>query len=88
MTEPPKTLQSLEVRKGETHRVAIGPPLVAEVDVQQRERLVRLNLMLKGAGGERYVPGVQKGQSRTPPPTFEILGDDDKALQTGTFEYG
>jgi hypothetical protein len=88
MTEPPKNLQSLEVRQGETQRVAIGPPLAAEVDVQQRERLVRLNLMLKGAGGERYVPGVQKEQRRTLPPTFEIVGDDDKVLQTGTFEYG
>jgi hypothetical protein len=88
MTEPPKTLQPVEVRPGETHRAAIGPPLVAEVDVHQGGRMARLNLMLRGAAGERYVPGVQKGNQRTPPPTFEILGDDDKILHTGKFEYG
>ncbi|MFO8013813.1 MAG: hypothetical protein R6X20_10975 [Phycisphaerae bacterium] len=88
MTEPPKTLQPLVVEQGKTLRVAVGPPLVAEVDVQQRNRQARLNLMLRGAAGERYVPGVQKGNRRTPPPTFEILGDDDKVLHTGKFEYG
>jgi len=88
MTQPPKSLQSVDVRKGQTHRVPVGPPLVAEVDVQQRERLAGLNLMLRGAAGERYVPGVRKGQRRTPPPSFEILGDDDKILHTGKFEYG
>ena len=88
MTQPSASLESLEIRKGHTHRIPVGPPLVAEVDVQQSERLARLNLMLRGAAGERYVPGVRKGQRRTPPPSFEILGDDDKTLHTGKFEYG
>jgi hypothetical protein len=88
MTEPPEALNPLEVRQGQTHRVPLGPPLTAEVDVEQRERLVRLNLMLKGAAGERYTPGAIKGRSRTPPPEFDILSEAGKVLETGKFEYG
>ncbi|MBL7140638.1 MAG: hypothetical protein ISS74_06990 [Planctomycetes bacterium] len=69
--------------------VEVGPPLVAKVDARKRgEGVQYLTLSLQGRAGEAYTPGVVKGNERAAPPSFEIVSDADKVLQTGTFEYG
>jgi len=66
-----------------------GPPLVAKVTARKRGKGVQyLTLALQGRAGESYTPGVMKGNQRGTPPTFEIVSDENKVLQTGTFEYG
>ena len=88
MTSPPKALASFEIPAGQTERVAIGPPLVAEVSLRQRDPQVYLGLSLKGQAGEVYVPGIMKGKRRLPPPTFTVLGEAGQTVYSGTFEYG
>jgi len=88
MSDPPEALKAVDIRKGGTTRVAIGPPLAAKVDIRQRGRQAYLGLLLKGRAGEQYVPGVTKAQRRLPPPQFTVLGEDGQEVYSGTFEYG
>lgn len=80
--------QPFEVPANETLALPIGPPLVAKVDVQQRERTVSVRLALVGQGGEQYAPGAMKGKERMPPPKLQIVDEAGKVLQAGEFEYG
>jgi hypothetical protein len=88
MNGPPKALAPAVVGPDATARVALGEPLVAEVDARKRSATVELTLRLRGQAGERYAAGILKGRGRPLPPEFEILSEDDKVLETGKFEYG
>lgn len=65
-----------------------GEPLRVEADVQNEGREVSIGLVVAGKAGEKYVGGALKNNVRQPAPTFEIVDENKKVLESGAFEYG
>ena len=65
-----------------------GEPLTIEADVQIEGRDVSIGLVVAGQAGEKYVGGAMKNNVREPAPTFEIVDENKKVLESGAFEYG
>jgi len=88
-SRPSGQLADFTVPADGTLALEVGPPLVAKVTARKRGAGVQyLTLGLEGRAGESYTPGIIKGNQRGAPPSFEIVSDENKVLQTGTFEYG
>ena len=82
-------LESLEVRKGETLAMKLGPPLVTKVEATPAgEGTVSIGMALEGQSGERYAPGAAKTGAVQSPPELKILDQAGKVLATGKFEFG
>jgi len=65
-----------------------GEPLTVAADVEIEGREVSIGLVVAGQAGEKYVGGAIKNNVRQPAPTFEIIDENKKVLESGAFEYG
>jgi hypothetical protein len=85
----PGKLESLEVRKGETLAIKLGPPLVTKVEATPAgEGTVSIGMALEGQSGEQYGPGAAKTTAVQSAPALKILDQAGKVLATGTFGLG
>jgi hypothetical protein len=78
--------RGFEVRSGETHEIAFGPPLTLSVEASGGPT-VALSFVITGSGGERC-NGISVDGRRPPAPTFRIVSADGKAVHTGEFHFG
>ncbi|MBE3069337.1 MAG: hypothetical protein IMZ66_03785 [Planctomycetes bacterium] len=81
-------LGTFKVAAGETTAIPLGPPLVAEADVRQAERNVRVNFRLVGRSGEQYSAMVTRNGAQRQPPSVEIVDKAGKVLASGKMAYG
>jgi len=84
----PSEMRELDIRKGETVALAIGPPLTLATDVSPRGGSVLIGVNLTGRAGERYLPGAFKNGEMLEPPKFRILDEAGHELAADSFQYG
>ncbi len=86
--EPWGKLAIINVAKGNTTTLKLGPPLEIRTDVQHRNRTASIGLALIGQAGEHYSPEVLTHNGPLPAPGFTIVDESGQELATGKFEYG
>jgi len=86
--EPWGKLATINVAKGNTTALKLGPPLVTFMDVQHRNRTVSIGLTLIGQAGEHYSPQVLTHNGPLPAPKVTIVDESGHELASGKFEYG
>ena len=65
-----------------------GVPLSVKADVQGGAQQKTIGLIIEGAAGEVYQPGVTKNGAVSPPPKFTVLDESGATIGSGSFEYG
>jgi len=65
-----------------------GTPLSVKADVQGDGQHKSIGLLIEGAAGEVYQPGVLKNGALLPPPKFTVLDESGATIGSGAFEYG
>jgi hypothetical protein len=86
--EPWGKLARIEVAKGNTTTLKLGPPLEIRTDAQHRNRTASIGLALVGQAGEHYSPEVLTHNGPLQAPAFTIVDESGQELATGKFEYG
>ncbi|HCO92931.1 MAG TPA: hypothetical protein DIU00_03100 [Phycisphaerales bacterium] len=86
--EPWGKLATINVAKGNTTTLKLGPPLEIRTDVQRRNRTVSIGLALVGQACEHYSPEVLTHNGPLPAPAFTIVDKSGQKLAVGKFEYG
>jgi hypothetical protein len=86
--EPWGKLATINVAKGNTTALKLGPPLEMRTDVQRNNRTVSIGLTLVGQAGEHYSPQVLTHNGPLPEPTVKIVDESGQELASGKFEYG
>jgi hypothetical protein len=86
--EPWGKLATINVAKGNTTALKLGPPLEIRTDVQRRNRTVSIGLALVGQAGEHYSPQVLTHNGPLPAPAVTIVDESAQELVSGKFEYG
>jgi len=86
--EPWGKLATINVAKGETTTLKLGPPLVIRTDVQRRNSTVSIGLTVVGQAGEHYSPQVLTHNGPLPAPAVTIVDESGQELASGKFEYG
>jgi hypothetical protein len=81
-------LATIDVARGDTTVLKIGPPLVIRADVQNNNPIVSIGLSLVGRSGEHYSAQVLTRGGNLPAPKLKIVDETGKVLAAGTFEYG
>jgi hypothetical protein len=73
------------VTKGQIRELAVGPPLIASIDVKQIGRdKVSMNLIMTGSRGDSCTIRSPDGSS----PGFQVLSSNGEVLTQGSFKYG
>ena len=85
----PKKAPEVTIRQGERAVLTAGYPLSLQIAASpgEKERMVALNLVLIGAGGESYAWTKQANRTEAKP-RFAVLDAQGKAVAEGEFEYG
>ena len=86
--EPWGKLATINVAKGNTTALTLGPPLEIRTDVQRKNRTVSIGLALVGQAGEHYSPQVLTHNGPLPAPAVTIVDESGQELASGKFEYG
>mgnify|MGYP001109089363 CR=1 FL=1 len=86
--EPWGKLARINVAKGNTTTLKLGPPLEIRTDVQHKNRTVSIGLALVGRAGEHYSPQVLTHNGPLPAPAVTIVDESGQELASGKFEYG
>ena len=86
--EPWGKLATINVAKGNTTTLKLGPPFEIRTDVQRNNRIVSIGLTMVGQAGEHYSPEVLTHNGPLPAPTFTIVDESGQKLASGKFEYG
>ena len=83
------TLASGQPLSGAADGAQAGPLLTVKTDVQWRgANEAAIGLVLEGAGGERYRPGVMKNGVTLPAPGLKIVDEQANVLVEDNFRYG
>jgi len=86
--EPWGKLATINVAKGNTTALKLGPPLEMRTDVQRNNRIVSIGLTMVGQAGEHYSPEVLTHNGPRPAPKVKIVDESGQELASGKFEYG
>ena len=86
--EPWGKLATINVAKGNTTALKLGPPLEMRTDVQRNNRTVSIGLKLVGQAGEHYSPQVLTHNGPPTAPEIKIVDEAGTVLASGNFEYG
>jgi len=86
--EPWGKLATINVAKGNTTALKLGPPLEMRTDVQRNNRIVSIGLKLVGQAGEHYSPEVLTHNGPPLAPKIMIMDQAGNILASGNFEYG
>jgi len=86
--EPWGNLATINVSKGNTTGLKLGPPFVIHTDIQHGDRTVSVGLTLVGQAGEHYSPQVLTHTGPLPAPAISIVDESGQVLASGKFEYG
>jgi hypothetical protein len=86
--EPWGKLATINVAKGNTTALKLGPPLEMRTDVQRNNLTVSIGLTLVGRAGEHYSPQVLTPNGPPSAPKIKIMDQAGNILASGKFEYG
>jgi len=81
-------LSKINVAKGKTTILKLGPPLIVHTDVQRNNQVVSIGLSLVGQAGEHWSAQVLTRQGPLAAPKFRIVDETGNVLAEGKFEYG
>ena len=86
--EPWGKLATINVAKGNTTALKLGPSFEIRTDVIRRNQTVSIGLSLVGQAGEHYSPEVLTHNGPLPAPKVTIVDESAQVLASGIFEYG
>jgi hypothetical protein len=86
--EPWGKLATINVAKGNTTALKLGPPLEIRTDTKRNNRTVSIGLTMVGQAGENYSPEVLTHNGPLPAPKVKIVDESGQELASGKFEYG
>lgn len=81
-------LSRIEVERGETTGVELGPPLTIKPLVEVFPGRVFVGLRICGRAGEQYNNLVYRNDRRIEAPKVRILSEGGTTLASGSFAYG
>jgi len=81
-------LSRIEVERGKTAAVELGPPLTIKPLVEVLPGRVFVELQIFGRAGERYSNLVCRNDRRIEAPKVTILSEGGTTLAFGSFQYG
>jgi hypothetical protein len=81
-------LSVINVAKGKTTTLKLGPPFTMQTDIQRNGQTVSIGLSLVGQAGEQYSPQLLTQNGPLPEPTIKIADETGRELDSGKFEYG
>ena len=85
---PSGKLGAFVVQANATTSLPAGPPLTSELSFSGVRPMISIGYALTGRAGETYAAGAEKRGIQQPAPVFVILGEDNRKLDSGMFEYG
>ena len=81
-------LARINVQRGRTTAIELGPPLQIVPQVAVYPGQVRISLGLFGRAGEKYENLIQKNNQRISEPHVRIIDEAGTTLASGRFQFG
>jgi hypothetical protein len=81
-------LARINLPRGRTTALEVGPPLQIKPRVEMYPGQVRIGLRLFGRAGEMYQNSILKNNQRVSRPEVRILDEAGTLLASGQFQYG
>ena len=81
-------LDRIQIARGRTTAIELGPPLRIEPQVAVYGGQVRVALCLFGRAGEKYDNSILRNNQRIPGPPVKIIDEAGTVLASGRFQFG